>query len=100
LSQKARVEFLKSFHCVKIDAVADAGAVNFSFDPAGIFQLLQMLGDGGLRNRKNIHNFSAEAGILMEQKAEDGYPVRVTESPGEAGEFFVFFGLLPWPNYC
>jgi len=50
---------------IGIETIGGAHAFIMSFHQPGFFQLLQVLGYGGLRQRHILHNFSANTNLLF-----------------------------------
>lgn len=68
-----------------VDAVADTRGRDFPFDDANPFQLFQMLGYGGLRQRQFIDKITADTDITFDEELQNGYPSRVCKGFGEVG---------------
>ena len=48
---------------VPVEAIAGARSFHFPFDHAGCFELFEVLADGGLRQRQDLHEFTANAAV-------------------------------------
>ena len=71
------------------EAIAGARAVDLAADEADVFQDLEVLRHGGLRQRQLLDDVAADAGVSTRQQAHDLDPYRVAERPGEGGQIFV-----------
>jgi len=75
-----------------VDAVADAGAFYGSLDDAGIFQLFEVLGNGGLGEAEFFDQAAADAGVFFHEVLQDGDAGRVGNSLGHDGDVVLLFG--------
>jgi hypothetical protein len=65
---KKTSQYLAGFSEVRrINAVANARPIDGALDQAALLKLLQMLGNGGLRQRKLSHNIPADTGSALGQ---------------------------------
>lgn len=71
----------EKLHRLRCEAIATVWAVNASLDEAGVFQHLQMLGDGGLADRQFVHEVTDHALALRRQQPHDPKAHRVGERP-------------------
>jgi len=70
-----------------IDAVAGTRSVDFPFDEPNLTELLEVLGDGRLREGQYFHNFAADATFSCGERFKDGDPRRMGEDVGERRYF-------------
>jgi hypothetical protein len=73
-----------------IDAIANARALHGALNQSGIFQFLQVLRNGGLRQAQFIHQIAANARIGGHQVLQYRYSCRVGNRLGHCGQ-----GILP-----
>jgi hypothetical protein len=73
-----------------IDTVTDTGSFNLSLDDTGGFQLLQMLGDGGLCKADHIHQVIDDTGPRFNQVLDDFQPGWMGECLGQGGGLIQF----------
>ena len=64
----------------RVNAVANRNAFNSAFDNAHVFELPQVLANGGLRQAQLSHQVAIDAGIGAKQMVDDGNPGWVSES--------------------
>ena len=77
-----------------IDAVADPWTVDLAPHEAGLLELLEVLRDGRLGERKLVHDLPADARVATQQQPNDRDASGMAESFGEPRELLVGGSLV------
>ena len=85
---------------LSVHAVAHPWRLNGALNQPGVLQLLEVLGNGGLRHRQFVHEVTHEAAGLAFEELQDEQPCRVAQRFGVAGEPLLFFGVRHGGGHC
>jgi hypothetical protein len=79
-------QLLELRHGLLVNAVANAGPVDFTLDETRLFENLQVLRDGRLCQGHLVHYLSTQTCLALKKQQHDADSCRMGQSPTQAGQ--------------